>query len=126
MIILRPSAAEPLTVHPGPNVAESSSGQHHTVDTQLVTNVPKPTRRPGPRPRVGATLISYMALSLLLSWLIWGSHGLEDGTEWMIFIGIYTGAAVGCFLILFAVYRVGWLLRAHAQWLAEQQEDQTP
>lgn len=64
-----------------------------------------------------------MALSLLLSVLIWGAHGQGAGTGWTIFIGIYTGAAVACFLILFAVYWVGWLLRVHNQWLADEQKD---
>ena len=96
------------------------------ADTQVVAKHPRPEPRPKSRTHADATLISYMALFLLLSLLIWCAHGQGDGTEWMILIGIYTGTAIACFLIFFAVYWLGRLLRMHARWLAEQHEDQNP
>ncbi len=85
---------------------------------------PKPQRRPASRPSVGATLTSYMAFFLLLSVVIWCAHGQGDSAEWLIFIGLYAGTAIACFLILFAVYWINWILRAHVQWLADQQRNQ--
>lgn len=48
-------------------------------------------------------------------------YGLSDGEGALILASIISGVFFACFLILFAIYWIGYLLKGHAIWLAERQ-----
>ncbi|SCL18151.1 hypothetical protein GA0070616_1444 [Micromonospora nigra] len=48
------------------------------------------------------------------------AHGLADGGA-IIIASIVSGVFFSCFLILFAIYWIGYLLKGHAIWQAERQ-----
>ena len=64
------------------------------------------------------TLPIYMGLLLALSFGAFYSNG----TVGMVFAAILSGALFACFLVLFAVYCCGYLLRGHALWQEERRQ----
>lgn len=64
-----------------------------------------------------------MVLFFLLGVFSFATYGLSDGEGALILASIISGVFFACFLILFAIYWVGYLLKGHASWLAERQAD---
>ncbi|MGC4836850.1 hypothetical protein ACLQ3D_20340 [Micromonospora vinacea] len=83
--------------------------------------VPWPPR--ASHPADSSTLPLYMVLFFLLGVFSFATYGLSDGEGALILASIISGVFFACFLILFAIYWVGYLLKGHASWLAERQAD---
>lgn len=62
-----------------------------------------------------------MVLFFLLGIFGFASHGLSDGEGALVLASIISAVFFACFLILFAVYWIGYLLKGHAIWQAERQ-----
>lgn len=62
-----------------------------------------------------------MVFFFLLGLVSFAIYGLSDGQGALVLASIISGVSFACFLILFAIYWIGYLLRGHAIWLAEQQ-----
>ncbi len=62
-----------------------------------------------------------MVIFFVLGLAAFATHGLADGPEAIIIAGIVSKVFFACFLILFAVYWTGYLLKGHAVWQAERQ-----
>lgn len=60
-----------------------------------------------------------MVLFFVLGLVGFAAHGMADGREGLIFASIVSGVFFACFLILFAIYWIGYLLKGHAIWQAE-------
>ena len=73
---------------------------------------PEPTPAGTPHPVQTLTLASYMILFLFLG--VTASF-LREALG-VVFASIVSGALFACFLILFGVYWLGWMLRGHVQW----------
>ncbi|MEW2429214.1 hypothetical protein AB0877_14490 [Micromonospora sp. NPDC047644] len=72
-------------------------------------------------PADNSTLPLYMVFFFLLGLVGFAIHGLSDGEGALVLASIVSGVFFACFLILFAVYWVGYLLKGHAIWQAERQ-----
>ncbi|PZG22300.1 hypothetical protein C1I95_05625 [Micromonospora craterilacus] len=64
-----------------------------------------------------------MVIFFVLGLAGFGTHGLADGGEAIIIASIVSGVFFTCFLILFAIYWTGYLLKGHATWQAERQAE---
>ncbi|RAO00645.1 hypothetical protein GAR05_02103 [Micromonospora saelicesensis] len=62
-----------------------------------------------------------MVIFFVLGLLGFAAHGLVDGREGFVLASIISGVFFACFLILFAIYWIGYLLKGHAIWQAERQ-----
>ncbi|MEU8260457.1 hypothetical protein AB0C02_07535 [Micromonospora sp. NPDC048999] len=76
-----------------------------------------------PHPADSSTLPIYMAIFLVLGLVGFAAHGLGDGAEALIIASIVSKVFFACFLILFAVYWIGYLLKGHAIWQAERRAE---
>ncbi|MBQ1013081.1 hypothetical protein KBX53_19385 [Micromonospora sp. M51] len=83
--------------------------------------VPWPSR--SSHPADSSTLPLYMVLFFVLGLIAFAAHGAGDGREALIIASIVSGVFFACFLILFAVYWIGYLLKEHAVWLAGRQAE---
>ncbi|MEV1075202.1 hypothetical protein [Micromonospora parva] len=83
--------------------------------------VPWPSR--ASHPADSSTLPLYMVLFFVLGLIAFAAHGTGDGREALILASIVSGVFFACFLILFAIYWIGYLLKAHAVWQAERQAE---
>ncbi|MEU7971388.1 hypothetical protein AB0B48_05050 [Micromonospora sp. NPDC049089] len=81
--------------------------------------VPWPPR--DSHPTDSSTLPLYMVLFFVLGVFSFAIYGLSDGEGALILASIISGVFFACFLILFAIYWVGYLLKGHAIWQAERQ-----
>lgn len=75
-------------------------------------HLPEPPSAATPHPAQTPTLPSYMTLFLFLGGAALCLHEA---------LGVVVASVVGsvlfaCFLVLFAVYWLGWMLRGHVQW----------
>jgi hypothetical protein len=61
-----------------------------------------------------------MVLFFALGLAVFAIHGLADGAEALVIASIVSGVFFTCFLILFAIYWTGYLLKGHAVWQAER------
>lgn len=64
-----------------------------------------------------------MVIFFVLGLAGFAAHGLADGREAIIIASMVSGVFFACFLILFAIYWTGYLLKGHAIWRAERQAD---
>jgi hypothetical protein len=62
-----------------------------------------------------------MVFFFLLGIFGFAIYGLSDGEEALVLASIISGVFFACFLILFAIYWIGYLLKGHAIWQAERQ-----
>ncbi|MET8233045.1 hypothetical protein ABZS77_20485 [Micromonospora sp. NPDC005298] len=74
-----------------------------------------------PHPADSSTLPLYMVLFFLLGLVGFAINGMADGGTALVLAVIVSGVFFMCFLILFTIYWVGYLLKGHAIWLARQQ-----
>ncbi|WP_433649499.1 hypothetical protein ACQP2C_22860 [Micromonospora zamorensis] len=88
----------------------------------MISNDP---RLPGPpsasHPADNSTLPLYMVLFFLLGVVGFATYGLSGDEGAIALASIISGVFFACFLLLFAIYWVGYLLKGHAIWLAEFQ-----
>ncbi|MBY8871652.1 hypothetical protein K7640_07315 [Micromonospora sp. PLK6-60] len=73
-----------------------------------------------PHPADSPALPTYMLIFFVLGLAGFAAHGLGDGREALIIAIIVSAVFFACFLILFAVYWTGYLLKGHAVWQAER------
>lgn len=64
-----------------------------------------------------------MVLFFVLGLAGFAIHELADGWEALVIASIVSGVFFTCFLILFAIYWTGYLLKGHAVWQAERQPE---
>ncbi|MEV4654769.1 hypothetical protein [Micromonospora sp. NPDC049301] len=64
-----------------------------------------------------------MVIFFLLGFLGFAVHARADGGKALVFASIVSGVFFTCFLILFAIYWTGYLLKGHAIWQAERQAE---
>ncbi|RZT80426.1 hypothetical protein EV382_3675 [Micromonospora violae] len=64
-----------------------------------------------------------MVIFFVLGLVSFAAHGMGDGGEALIIASIVSGVFFTCFLILFTVYWVGYLLKGHAIWLSEREAE---
>ncbi|MGC4863970.1 hypothetical protein ACLQ3B_00855 [Micromonospora sp. DT53] len=83
--------------------------------------VPRPPR--ASHPADSSTLQLYMVLFFLLGLFGFTIYGLSDGEGALVLASIISGLFFACFLILFAIYWIGYLLKGHAIWLAERRAE---
>ncbi|WP_327034439.1 hypothetical protein [Micromonospora ureilytica] len=83
--------------------------------------VPWPPR--ASHPADSSTLPLYMVLFFLLGLVSFVIYGLSDGQGALVLASIISGMFFGCFMILFAIYWIGYLLKGHAIWQAERQAE---
>ncbi|MEU4530150.1 hypothetical protein AB0F49_18145 [Micromonospora ureilytica] len=76
-----------------------------------------------PHPSDGSTLPLYMVIFFFLGLVGFAARGMVDGGEGLILASIVSGVFFACFLILFAIYWIGYLLKGHAIWQAERQAE---
>ncbi|MDT0527677.1 hypothetical protein RM555_01595 [Micromonospora sp. DSM 115977] len=76
-----------------------------------------------PHPADSPALPIYMVIFFFLGLAGFAAHGLSDGREALVIASIVSGVFFTCFLILFAIYWTGYLLKGHANWQAERQAD---
>ncbi|WP_141710512.1 hypothetical protein [Micromonospora saelicesensis] len=88
----------------------------------MISNDPRVPWLPrAPHPADSSTLPLYMVIFFVLGLLGFAAHGLVDGREGFVLASIISGVFFACFLILFAIYWIGYLLKGHAIWQAERQ-----
>ncbi|MEV5211434.1 hypothetical protein AB0K35_28560 [Micromonospora sp. NPDC053740] len=88
----------------------------------MISNDPRVPWLPrASHPADGSTLPLYMVFFFLLGLVGFMIYGLSDGEGALILASIISGVFFACFLILFAIYWIGYLLKGHAIWLAERQ-----
>lgn len=76
-----------------------------------------------PHPADSSTLPLYMVIFFVLGLVSFTAHGLADSREGFVFASVVSGVFFACFLILFAIYWIGYLLKGHAIWQAERQAE---
>ncbi|MEU2613865.1 hypothetical protein ABZ570_20100 [Micromonospora sp. NPDC007271] len=90
----------------------------------MISRIPHP---PGlsrvPHPADSPALPIYMVIFFVLGLAGFAAHGLADGAEALVIASLVSKVFFACFLILFAIYWIGYLLRGHAVWLAERQAE---
>ncbi|MEU8155605.1 hypothetical protein AB0B94_18240 [Micromonospora sp. NPDC048986] len=74
-----------------------------------------------PHPADSSTLPLYMVIFFFLGLVGLAARGMADGGEGLVLASVVSGVLFACFLILFAIYWIGYLLKGHAIWLAERQ-----
>ncbi|MGC4758305.1 hypothetical protein [Micromonospora trifolii] len=90
----------------------------------MISNEPRVPWLPrAPHPADSSTLPLYMVMFFVLGLLGFAAHGLNDGREGFVLASIVSGVFFACFLILFAVYWIGYLLKGHTIWQAERQAE---
>ncbi|MEU5936185.1 hypothetical protein [Micromonospora sp. NPDC047187] len=62
-----------------------------------------------------------MVIFFFLGLVGFAARGMADGGEGFVLASIVSGVFFACFLILFAIYWIGYLLKGHAVWQAERQ-----
>ena len=62
-------------------------------------------------------------LFFLLGLVGFAIYGLSGGEGALVLASIVSGVFFACFLILFAIYWIGYLLKGHAIWQAERQAE---
>lgn len=62
-----------------------------------------------------------MVIFFFLGLVGFAARGMADGGEGLVLASIVSGVFFACFLILFAIYWIGYLLKGHAIWQAERQ-----
>ncbi|WP_328652617.1 hypothetical protein OG598_00870 [Micromonospora sp. NBC_00330] len=72
-------------------------------------------------PADSSTLPLYMVIFFFLGLVGFAARGMADGGEGLVLASIVSGVFFACFLILFAIYWIGYLLKGHAIWQAERQ-----
>lgn len=80
-----------------------------------------------PHPSDSPALPVLMIVFFLLGLGALSVHGLTDvGMNGIIVNRVVAGVFFACFLILFATYWVGWLLRGHAKWQDDRDSQSAP
>ncbi|WP_422740345.1 hypothetical protein ACN263_14580 [Micromonospora sp. WMMD729] len=74
-------------------------------------------------PADSSTLPTYMLIFFVLGLVGFGAHGLGDGPEALIIAIVVSAVFFTCFLILFAVYWTGYLMKGHAVWQAGRRSE---
>ena len=62
-----------------------------------------------------------MVIFFFLGLVGFAARGMADGGEGLVLASIVSGVFFACFMILFAIYWTGYLLKGHAIWQAERQ-----
>jgi len=90
----------------------------------VISNDPRAPWLPRvPHPADSSTLPIYMVIFFVLGLVSSAAHGLANGGEAFVIASIVSGVFFACFLILFAIYWTGYLLKGHAVWQAERQAE---
>lgn len=88
----------------------------------MISNDPRPPWTPrASHPADSSTLPLYMVLFFLLGLVGFVTYGLSDGDGAFVLASIVSGVFFTCFLILFTIYWVGYLLKGHAIWQSERE-----
>ncbi|MFJ6197337.1 hypothetical protein [Micromonospora sp. NPDC092111] len=76
-----------------------------------------------PHPCDSPALPIYMVIFFVFGLAGFATHGLADGKEALVIASIVSVVFFICFLILFAIYWTGYLLKGHATWHADRQAE---
>ena len=91
---------------------------------QVISNDPRVPWLPrASHPADSSTLPLYMVFFFLLGLVGFAIYGLSGGEGALVLASIVSGVFFACFLILFAIYWIGYLLKGHAIWQAERQAE---
>jgi len=93
----------------------------------VISNDPRAPWLRRVHPADSSTLPIYMVIFFVLGLVGFAAQGLadglSDGREALVIASIVSGVFFTCFLILFAIYWTGYLLKGHALWQAERQAE---